>query len=241
MQNSTQRGNSIWLGYDPREAGAFAVARSSMERNLIGAVRVRGLILDRLKDEGLYTRPTSRQGGKLWDDISEAPMSTEFACSRFLVPNLAGHGWALFTDCDILVRKNLNKIFDQADPRYAVMVVKHDYRPPEGVKMDGQAQQPYARKNWSSVALFNCDHPANKALTLEMVNGTPGRDLHRFCWLKDEEIGALDPTWNYLVGHTTGVPDPAIVHFTEGIPTMPGYENCEFAGEWHAELMRWAA
>jgi hypothetical protein len=28
--------------------------------------------------------------------------------------------------------------------------------------MDGQAQTRYARKNWSSVMVFNCDHPANE-------------------------------------------------------------------------------
>jgi len=35
--------------------------------------------------------------------------------------------------------------------------------------------------------------------------------------------------------------DPAIVHFTDGIPTMAGYEDCAFADEWRAELERWAA
>ena len=33
------------------------------------------------------------------------------------------------------------------------------------VKMDGQAQQPYARKNWSSLILYNCAHPATRQLT----------------------------------------------------------------------------
>jgi hypothetical protein len=31
--------------------------------------------------------------------------------------------------------------------------------------------------------VFNCDHPANRALTLDLINTVPGRDLHRFCWL----------------------------------------------------------
>jgi hypothetical protein len=48
--------------------------------------------------------------------------------------------------------------------------------------------------------LFNCDHPSNKKLTVEMINTLPGRDLHRFCWLEDDEIGELDPGWNWLVG-----------------------------------------
>jgi hypothetical protein len=107
--------------------------------------------------------------------------------------------------------------------------------------MDGQAQTRYARKNWSSVILWNVDHPANKALTIELVNSVPGRDLHRFCWLEDDLIGELHPKWNWLVGHSDPEIDPAIVHFTDGIPTMQGYEDSEYADEWRAELERWAA
>lgn len=232
---------TLWIGYDPREAGAYAVAVSSIKRNLILPIRPRGVILEDLKEQGLYYRPTSRNDGKLWDDISEAPMATEFAISRFLVPHLAGSGYALFMDCDVLVRKNLDRIFQCMDPSKAVMVVKHHHEPPEGVKMDGQAQLRYARKNWSSVCLFNCDHPANKALTIGMVNSVPGRDLHRFCWLPDDLIGELPPQWNWLVGHSDPAVDPAVAHFTDGIPTMAGYENCAYANEWRDELRRWAA
>jgi hypothetical protein len=232
---------SIYLGFDPREADAFAVARRSIERRLTYPIPIRGVVLDTLREAGLYSRPTERRDGKLWDAISEAPMSTEFACSRFLVPTLAREGWALFADCDILARANLCHLFDQADPRYAVMCVKHDYRPTETTKMDGQTQMQYLRKNWSSVMMFHVTHPANRSLTVEMVNSLPGRELHRFCWLNDAEIGELDPAWNFLVGHSDPSIDAKIVHFTEGGPWMAGYEDCEFADEWRAELMRWAA
>jgi hypothetical protein len=232
---------SVWIGYDPREVDAYAVARQTASRNLLHTISVRGVVLDDLRSRGLYDRPTSVRDGRLWDDISEAPMSTEFAISRFLVPHLAGSGWAIFMDSDMLVRESLGHLFNLADPSKAVMVVKHQYDPPEGIKMDGQAQTRYARKNWSSVMLFNCDHPANQALTVDLINSAPGRDLHAFKWLPDELIGELDPRWNYLVGHTTGVPDPAVVHFTSGIPSMAGYGECEFAGEWRKELLRWAA
>lgn len=198
-------------------------------------------MLSSLRERGLYTRPTSRKDGRLWDEISEAPMATEFACSRFLVPHLAGSGWALFMDCDMLVRSNLDRLFRLCDPSKAVMVVKHNHQPAEGVKMDGQAQTRYARKNWSSVMMFNCDHPANRKLTVDLVNSVPGRDLHRFCWLEDDQIGELSTEWNWLVGHSDPSIDPTIVHFTDGIPTMPGYENCAYADEWRDELERWAA
>ena len=47
------------------------------------------------------------------------------------------------------------KLFALADDQFAVMVVKHDHQPTETTKMDGQLQTVYARKNWSSVILWN--------------------------------------------------------------------------------------
>ena len=240
---------SVWIGWEAREAAAFAVARHSLRRHQALKLPTFGLILAKLRADGLYTRPTSRRGAQLWDDISDAPMATEFACSRFLVPHLAratGKAggkprWAVFMDCDMLIRADIQKLFDDCERDKAVMVVKHSHNPDATVKMDGQIQTRYARKNWSSVCAFNIDHPANAKLTPKLVNAVPGRDLHGFCWLDDDEIGELGPEWNYLVGHTDSNVDPSIVHFTDGIPTMAGYENCEFADEWWSELERWAA
>jgi lipopolysaccharide biosynthesis glycosyltransferase len=232
---------SIWLGWDPREADAYAVARHSIRRHLTQPIPIRGVVLDDLVDDGLYTRETYRDynGSAYYDPISGAPMSTQHAIARFLVPTLWGHGYALFADGDILARMNLARLFDEADSSKAVQVVKHDYAPPPGTKMDGQEQTRYARKNWSSVMLFNCEHPANQELTVQLINAVPGRDLHRFCWLKDEEIGALDPAWNFLVGHTDASVDPKLVHFTEGGPWFDAYRDVPFADEWRAERSLW--
>lgn len=241
---------SIWIGFDPRESAAFAVAKHSAQRHLSLKIPSYGVVLDHLKRSGLYTRPTevgkSATGHRqLIDVLSKrddynGAVSTEFAISRFLVPHLAKSGWALFMDCDVLVRGSLLELFRQANSKYAVMCVKHDHAPANTVKMDGQVQTRYARKNWSSVVLFNVDHPANKKLTVEMVNTFPGRDLHAFSWLEDDEIGEIGPEWNFLVGHTDQKVKPKIVHFTDGTPDMPGYEDAPFADEWWAELVRWA-
>lgn len=237
---------STWVGWDPREADAFAVARLTAQEN--GGGLPRGLVLDRLRARGLYWREHSRKDGILFDGISQAPMSTEFAISRFLVPFVAAPGLALFMDCDMLVRGDLNRLFASVDPAKAVSVVKHrQYYPEEGgpaehgTKMDGQVQTSYPRKNWSSVMVFNVGHPANDRLTVDMVNTLPGRDLHRFCWLEDSEIGQLDPEWNYLLGVNPIQANPGIVHFTLGIPSMEGYENSDYADDWRAALGRWAA
>jgi len=238
--SNPSRKMTVWMGFDPREATAFAVARFSLHRRTKAPIKVHGLVLDDLRARGLYTRPTSVKDGRLWDDISQAPMSTEFACSRFLVPYLAQSGWALFMDCDMLVRTDIEKLFRQCDRSKAVMCVKHNYEPPENVKMDGQAQTRYARKNWSSVVAFQCDHPANKALTPEVVNTWPGRDLHAFKWLSDDLIGELDQSWNWLCGHTDAEIEPDICHFTEGGPWFDEYRDVPYSDEWRAELHRWA-
>lgn len=231
---------SCWIGFDAREAAAFAVAKFTARTRTRWPIPINGVVLDQLRERGLYTRPTEVRDGRLWDVISDAPMSTEFSISRFAVPLIAKEGWALFMDGDVLVRRSLSDLFAQADPTKAVMVVKHDFDPPEGEKMDGQAQVRYDRKGWSSVMLLNCAHPANAALTPEVLNTWPGRDLHAFRWLEDEQIGELDPKWNWLVGHSDPAIDPAICHFTEGVPSMPGYEQQPFADEWRAELADWA-
>ena len=225
----------IYIGFEPREISAFIVTLSSLRRQF-PAAEIYSLLLDKLRHDQLYRRSTVVKDGRLFDNISEHPMSTEFAISRFLVPYLAQTGWALFTDCDVLARNGAAGLEEYADPKYAVLCVKHNYQPTDTAKMDGQVQSRYHRKNWSSVCYWNCDHPANKRLlTLEYINSVPGRDLHAFNWLKDEEIGELPSEYNYLVG-TSKCADPKIVHFTEGTPHMVGYYDCEYADEWRAEL-----
>ena len=230
---------SIWLGYDSTETTGFAVARYSIRR-FERHIPIRGLVIDQLRADGLYYRPTEYRRNsvgkqQLWDVISDAPMSTEFAISRFLVPRLAGYGWALFADSDVIFRQNVGRLFDFARSDKAVMCVKHQHVVKEGLKKDAKVQTFYQRKNWSSVMLFNCEHPSNKRLTIEMINSLPGRLLHAFCWLEDHEIGELPPEWNYLNGFTKlNGKQPSLVHFTEGLPDLPGYERQEYADEWRA-------
>lgn len=232
--------HTVFIGFDPREADGFAVTRHSLLRHASVPVEVRGLVLSDLHEQGLYYRETQVRNGRLWDVISEAPCATQFSISRFLAPILAKTGWAIFMDSDMLVRSDIAELFKQLDQSKAAMCVKHNYQPPEGIKMDGQIQTAYSRKNWTSMIAWNCDHPSNATLTVELVNTLPGRDLHALCWLKDEEIGELDQAWNYLVGHSDPEIEVDICHFTSGLPSMAGYEDCEYAEEWRAELALWA-
>jgi hypothetical protein len=236
---------AIYIGFDPREAEAFAVCRDSIRR-YERQIPIFGLVLSHLREAGIYTRPMAVRGAngrrQMWDLISDAPMATEFANSRFLIRHLAKTGYALFMDCDMLVRSNLARLFQscEADPTKALWCVQHRHDPKYGMKMDGQMQSRYARKNWSSLMMLNVDHPANAALTVDMVNTLPGRDLHRFCWLDDADIGELGPEWNWLVGHSDPIDNPKVVHFTSGGPWITGYERVDYAAEWRAARDRWA-
>lgn len=222
----------IFVGFDRREVTAWRVCVESLRATSPAVLDIAPISAPMLRKDGLYTRPESLRDGRHYDDISDAPMSTEFAIARFFVPRLVSSGWALFCDGDFLWRADVAGLFALADERCAVMVVKHDHRPTESVKMDGQAQTQYPRKNWSSLMLLNCGHPAVKALTLAQLNTLPGRDLHAFTWLKDELIGALPAEWNWLEG------SPKAVHFTRGTPDMPGYETSAYADEWQAYACR---
>jgi hypothetical protein len=110
-----------------------------------------------------------------------------------------------------------------------------------GTKMQGQIQTAYKRKNWTSVLAFQVDHPANKALTGDLLNSVPGRDLHRLCWLDDNDIGELGPEWNHLVSvNPEPEVSPRIAHFTLGTPDLSGHESDPYASEWWNELGLWA-
>jgi lipopolysaccharide biosynthesis glycosyltransferase len=216
----------VYVGYDTREDIAYQVCKHSITTKQ-PAAEIRPLKQQELRDAGWYTRPKDKLA------------STEFTFTRFLIPELMNFkGWAVFMDCDMILTTDIKELFDQADDKYAVMCVQHDYTPKEGTKMDGQKQTIYPRKNWSSVMLFNCGHPSNAKLTQDMVNDPEinGAYLHRFSWLKDEEVGELDHTWNYLVGVYDDIETPKLIHYTEGGPWFENYRDCEFNELWKHEL-----
>jgi|TARA_B110000046_G_C12997434_1_gene400635 hypothetical protein len=218
----------VFVGYDTREDIAYQVCKHSLEsRN--DTVEVIPLIQSKLRDQGWYTRPIDKLA------------STEFTFTRFLMPELTNfNGWALFCDSDIIFLEDVAELFDQADDKYAVMCAKHDYTPKEGVKMDGQTQTVYPRKNWSSVMLVNCGHPSNKKLDMNLVNdpSITGAYLHRFSWLHDSEIGEISHEWNWLTDWYEEGTDgtPKALHYTEGGPWFENYRHCDFHGLWKIEL-----
>jgi len=216
----------VHVGWDSREDIAYQVCRHSLQRRAGIPVNVMPIRQQALRDAGLYTRDA--------DPLA----STEFTYTRFFVPYLQGYkGWALFCDCDFLWLGDIARLVALLDDRYAAMCVHHDHRPREDWKMDHQKQTVYPRKNWSSMVLYNCGHPANAALTPAVVNSQTGSFLHRFQWLEDDLIGAVPETWNWLEGWSEppAAGHPEVVHFTRGGPWFDEWRDVAYGDLWLAE------
>lgn len=222
----------IFIGYDPREDIAYQVCVASIMKYASIPVRIHRLDQDHLRSIGFYWRPWVYDRNQKIDLIDKRPFSTEFAFARFLVPSLMAlyqrSGPALFVDCDFMFRDDVGDLFDLFDDSYLVQCVQHDYQPDETVKMDGQVQSRYRRKNWSSLMMFNCDRCR---IPVSYVNGATGAHLHQMEWA-GEKIGALPEAWNWLEGHSDEAIEPKAVHFTRGGPWFEGYENVAYADEW---------
>ncbi len=218
----------VFIGYDPVESTAWhTMAHSILDRST-KPVAIIPINIKNLKH--IYTRER------------DPKQSNEFSFSRFLVPYLCDYkGYALFFDCDMLLRTDVNEIFRVVDnqPGKAVYVVKHDYQPKNDIKYLNTVQYSYPRKNWSSVILWDCSHPSNQVVTSDFVNTASPLELHRFTWLKDQEIGELNVRWNWLVGEYCDPPtDVCNVHWTVGGPYFEEYKGVDFSDEWFEENKR---
>lgn len=225
----------IFIGYDGREKIAWEVLKHSIEKNTHANVKIIPLYHKELRKQGYFQRPwiTEALTGNHHDLMDGRPFSTEFSHSRFLVPELMKFkGWALFMDCDMIVRCDIKEIFDLCDERYAAMVVKHRQEVKKNIKMDGSPQLAYYRKNWSSFVLWNCGHAANKALNRETVNTASGGWLHGFSWLQEHQIGCLPDYYNWIEGTSRGMDYPRVIHYTEGGPWFHSKKEVMYSEQW---------
>lgn len=210
----------IFIGYDPREAIAYHVCANSIIRHSSQPVAFAPLALNILKD---YKE-------------QHTDGSNHFIYSRFLVPHLMGYnGWAIFMDGDMLVRDDITKLFDLREEDKAVMVVKHKYQTKMTTKYLGSKNENYPCKNWSSVILWNCAHPANKKVTPQFVQESSGSQLHRFTWLTPEQVGQLPIEWNWLPDEYGENPGAKLCHYTLGTPSFHEFATTPMGDEWHRE------
>lgn len=137
---------------------------------------------------------------------------TQFTYTRYLVPYLCGYeGRALFMDADMLVRKDIIPLL-HAELLTSVAVA--------------DVSRPFERP---SMMLFNCDECT--ALTPEYINTKTPQDLS---W---GTVSFFPKRFNHTIPYD-GTPDeePAVVHFTQGIPCFPETEKAVYADEWRTVL-----
>lgn len=209
----------VFIGYDNRQAVLYNVAQHSIIKNSSRPVSITPIKLQHLSK--LFTR--DRQNNQ----------STEFSFTRFLTPYLAGYkGWAIFMDCDVIMRGDIAELWALRDERYAVQCVKHDHQPTNSVKFLGEPQTRYEKKNWTSVMLMNCAKCT--ALTPDFVNTASGLELHQFKWLEsDALIGELPRDWNFLVEYYKHDEAAKLLHYTEGGPYYAATRHVDFAEDWY--------
>ena len=214
----------IFIGYDPKEAVAFHVLCHSLLERSSKPISITPINLKNLK--GLYSRQHDQR------------QSNEFSFSRFLVPYLCDYeGFGVYMDCDMLALGDISAVLKDIDKNHAVSVVKHNYVSKVKVKYLGNKQYSYPRKNWSSFIVWNCAHPSNKSVNPKFIADADAATLHRFLWLKDEEIGELSVKWNWLVGeYDNPKEDIKVLHWTLGGPYFDDYANTEFSDEWKKEF-----
>lgn len=212
---------TIFCGYDRREAVGFHVfANSIITRASIPVALV----------------PCPSNG------LSQG--TNEFTYSRFLSAHRMGFSSrCVFADAADMVcltdvaelQQELNKITG------AVGVVKHEYKTIHPIKYRyTEMESPnrdYARKNWASLMLINCEHPAWQSVTPEALKVWQGSglDLLQFKFLADSEIESVSDEWNVLVDENQTVDKPKILHWTAGIPGFKYYSNAPMADIWREE------
>lgn len=209
---------NVFIGYDSKEKAAFSTLSYSILKNSTKPVAITPIYLKNIKDDFVRAR----------NNLS----STEFSFSRFIVPHLMNYqGWALFMDCDMLMKADIAELWRMRDDRYAVQVCQHDYEPKSSTKFLNQTQTVYPKKNWSSFMLMNCSKCTR--LTPDYVNSASGLELHQFKWLDTEEmIGSLPLEWNWLAGEYEHKEDVKNIHYTEGGPWFEAYNKTDYAKDW---------
>ena len=213
----------VFIGFDSTNFGqemAYEVCKRSILKHNPD-IEIHKLYRKKLIDDGLFWRKDNTG-------------ATEFTYTRFLVPYLCDYkGYAIFCDSDFLWTCDVAEVFNQyCNENLAVSCVKHSYTKCNGkTKMDGRPQEYYPRKNWSSLMLFNCEHSSTKNLTLEAVNTQTPAWLHRMGWSEDKYVGEINKRYNYLVDYYHDN-DFKVLHYTDGGPWHPGYENVEHGDLW---------
>lgn len=209
---------NLFVGYDPRERIGWHVFAHTLLKHASRPVSITPLA-----QMGLDTG------------------SNTFTLSRFLVPFLMGYkGHAIFCDgCDMMMFGDIAELADLYDDTKAVQVVKHPtYESQHERKYIGTdmecAQSNYDRKNWASLMIINCAHPAWAKVSPYTIPSMKAIDLLQLNFIDDKDIGSLPHEWNVLIDEGQEDEGAKIVHWTAGIPYFPHYQNARRSRDWFA-------
>ena len=147
--------NNLFIGFDQKESVAYhTFVQSIIDKSSIP----------------LSITPLAENNLNMYDE-NHIDGTNKFTYSRFLVPFLMGFdGWAIFADGDMVCLDDIKNLLDLRDNKFALQVIKHDYKTKYKPKYFGQKNEDYPRKNWSSLILWNCSHKKNKFLTPEFIS-----------------------------------------------------------------------
>lgn len=215
---------TIFCGYDERESVGFHIfCNSVLSRSSVPVAFVP------LGSNGM------RQG------------TNQFTLSRFLAAYMMGYkGRAIFADAaDMICLGDVAELWDKMQGiTGAVGVVKHQYKTKHKIKYKGTDMQSpnidYDRKNWASLMLINCDHPAWQAITPKSIDTWKMLDLLQFKFLADNEIESIPDEWNRLVDEDQPTDNAKIMHWTAGIPGFKYYKDAPGADLWGQEWAKTA-
>jgi len=186
---------TIFVGSDPRSMLSAWVCMSSITRHARKTVALVPLI-------GEQTSITRRG-------------LTSFTFARYAAPYMCGFkGQSIFMDSDIIVRDNIHKLFDLADPEAAVSVVMKN--------------EVFERP---AVMVFN--NELCKKLSPEYINNEKNV-LQDFSWAN--KVGKLPQSWGFLVDYDEPTrEEPSLIHYTSGTPGFLECRNVDYADLWYEE------
>jgi lipopolysaccharide biosynthesis glycosyltransferase len=214
---------NLVIGYDPKESVAYHVFCQSVLENTSTPV-----CFLPLTQKSISGYSENHQDG-----------SNLFTYTRFLVPYLFDYkGWAIFADGDMVCKDDISKLWELRDSSKAIQVVKHNYKTKMATKYCGSNNENYPRKNWSSLVLWNCEHPSNRILTPKFIESNTGSFLHQFKWIDDHLIGELPLEWNWLAIEYESNNLASLIHYTLGTPCFQDFKNSDMSDAWHQVFQR---
>ncbi len=215
----------VYNGYDPREAiGTWVWQHSVLKRT---TTPIEFVNLDK------------RTLGSVYPNLFAQNGTNQFAFSRFACADLSGNsgGPVIFADgADMICLTDLSTILNEVEFGKAVFLVKRPDYVATPIKYLGSEMEAtntnYPRKQWSSFMVIQPSHMSWKRIKWNTVEPKYWQELG---WLKDNEIGELDSSWNRVVDEGDPVEDAKIVHYTLGIPALCAYRNTPGNDLWFAE------